>query len=205
VEGALIASKHIEKMAARLEGPELVSLANYSLGANDEMVERLVKVLPTVAAELGALGKVEELASMLRLHDSPSNERANAAIIRELVALGPDVTKHVMDEARDGNDTTKLHAIDVMQGLGDDERASELEDLLSSGPLLRDIVVEPVVDERTGDLMLRTVREADFALPAVALEHMQRYAPLVAQRILESTGRTWGWPPRDWRRSTQRQ
>ena len=79
MEGALIASKHIEKMAARLEGPELVSLANYSLGANDEMVERLVKVLPTVAAELGALGKVEELASMLRLHDSPSNERANAA------------------------------------------------------------------------------------------------------------------------------
>ena len=31
MEGALIASKHIEKMAARLEGPELVSLANYSL------------------------------------------------------------------------------------------------------------------------------------------------------------------------------
>lgn len=54
--------------------------------------------------------------------------------------------------------------------------------------------VEPVIDPVTGDLLMRTVCGNDDALSAPVFELISQLAPLVAQRILESPGRDWGWP-----------
>jgi len=53
---------------------------------------------------------------------------------------------------------------------------------------------DAVFDPTTGDLVLQTVSGSTFTLPLAAFEHMQRHAPLVARRLLESPKRDWGWP-----------
>lgn len=64
----------------------------------------------------------------------------------------------------------------------------------SRGPSRSTVSAKPKLDATTGDLLLLTVSNSQFALPIEVLEHLRRSAPLVADRLLQSGTRDWGWP-----------
>lgn len=112
----------IAKAANRDDVYELVRLAH----AYPEDAAEIDEALQQVAIRLGSKRKIHELAHILTLPAGPKPWTAVETAVRELISVGPNVKQAVRSVGLSATDSTKLRAIKVLEGTGNEEAAAEL-------------------------------------------------------------------------------